>query len=74
MVAKITPTLTIAHLLFTIYYHENSARDSPETHGEIESAVCQGVARFEQDYMGRGPKDIHAHLLGDFLVVRSKAC
>jgi len=41
-----------------------------KTRGEIESAVCDGFRRFEQDYMGRGPKDIHAHLLGDLLVVR----
>ena len=41
-----------------------------KTHGQIESAVCEGLTRFEQDYMGRGPKDIHAHLLGDLLVVR----
>jgi uncharacterized protein YbcI len=41
-----------------------------KTHGEIESAVSEAVARFEQDYMGRGPKDIHTHLLGDLLVVR----
>ena len=40
------------------------------TQGEIEAAICEGVSRFEQDYMGRGPKDIHAHLLGDLLVVR----
>jgi uncharacterized protein YbcI len=40
------------------------------TQGEIEAAVCEGVARFEQDYMGRGPKDVHAHLIGDLLVVR----
>src|SRR5208283_4463433 len=39
-------------------------------HGEIESAICEGISRFEQDYMGRGPKDIRAHLLGDLLVVR----
>src|SRR3954467_14893125 len=38
--------------------------------GEIEAAVCEGVSRFEQEYMGRGPKDIHAHLIGDLLVVR----
>ena len=38
--------------------------------GEIESAISEGVSRFEQDYMGRGPKNIHAHLLGDLLVVR----
>ncbi len=41
-----------------------------KTQGEIEAAVCEGVTRFEQEYMGRGPKDIHAHLLGDLLVVR----
>jgi uncharacterized protein YbcI len=40
------------------------------TLGEIEAAVCDGITRFEQEYMGRGPKEIHAHLLGDFLVVR----
>ncbi len=40
------------------------------TQGEIEAAISEGISRFEQDYMGRGPKDIHAHLLGDFLVVR----
>jgi len=41
-----------------------------KTHGEIEAAICELTSRFEQDYMGRGPKDIHAHLLGDLLVVR----
>jgi len=40
------------------------------TQGEIEAAICDGVSRFEQEYMGRGPKDIRAHLLGDLLVVR----
>jgi uncharacterized protein YbcI len=40
------------------------------TQGEIEAAVCEGVSRFEQEYMGRGPKDVRAHLLGDLLVVR----
>lgn len=41
-----------------------------KTQGEIEAAVCQSIIRFEQTYMGRGPKDIHAHLIGDFLVIR----
>ncbi len=40
------------------------------TLGEIESAVCDGITRFEQEYMGRGPKDIRTHLVGDLLVVR----
>lgn len=40
------------------------------TQGEIEAAICEGIAQFEQEYMGRGPKDIHTHLIGDLLVVR----
>src|SRR5438093_12304440 len=41
-----------------------------KTQGEIEAGICEGISRFEQEYMGRGPKYIHAHLLGDLLVVR----
>jgi uncharacterized protein YbcI len=41
-----------------------------KTQGEIEAAVCDGIRQFEQDYMGRGPKSIHAHLVDDLLVVR----
>ena len=41
-----------------------------KTRGEIEAAVCEAVGRFEQEYMGRGPKNIHTHLIGDLLVVR----
>jgi len=41
-----------------------------KTRGEIEAAVCQGITQFEQEYMGRGPKHIHTHLLDDLLVVR----
>jgi uncharacterized protein YbcI len=41
-----------------------------KSQGEIEAAISEGVTRFEQEYMGRGPKDIRAHLLGDLLVVR----
>jgi uncharacterized protein YbcI len=40
------------------------------TRGEIEAAVSDGIARFEQEYMGRGPKQIHTHLVGDLLMVR----
>ena len=43
-----------------------------KTSGEIEAAICQVMSRFEQEYMGRGPKDVHAHLIGDLLVVRLK--
>jgi uncharacterized protein YbcI len=41
-----------------------------KTQGEIEAAVAEGINRFEQEYMGRGPKSIHAYLIGDLLVVR----
>ena len=40
------------------------------TQGEIEAAICEGISRFEQEYMGRGPKDIRAHLIDDILFVR----
>src|ERR1700758_2223627 len=41
-----------------------------KTQGEIEAAICEGISHFEQEYMGRGPKDIHAHLLGSLVGVR----
>jgi len=41
-----------------------------KSQGEIEAAICEGISQFEQEFMGRGPKDIHAHLIGDLLVIR----
>ena len=41
-----------------------------KTAGEIEAAVCEGMSSFQQEYMGRGPKDIRCHLIDDLLVVR----
>jgi uncharacterized protein YbcI len=43
---------------------------SMKTQGEIEAAACDAMSRFEQQYMGRGPKEVNAYLLGDILVVR----
>lgn len=40
------------------------------TVGEIESAISKGMSRFEQEYMGRGPKDVRAHLFDDLVVIR----
>jgi uncharacterized protein YbcI len=45
-------------------------KPSLKTQGEIEAAICEGISHFEQSYMGRGPKDIRAHLIGDLLLVR----
>ncbi|MHB8899215.1 MAG: Na-translocating system protein MpsC family protein, partial [Thermoguttaceae bacterium] len=48
----------------------NATGGTMKTQGELEAAICEGISRFEQDYMGRGPKDIHTYLFGDLLVVR----
>lgn len=41
-----------------------------KTQGEIEANVCDSIRRFEIEYMGRGPKDVHVHLIGDVILVR----
>lgn len=41
-----------------------------KTQGEIESAISEGMSRFEQEYMGRGPKHVHVHLVSDLVIVR----
>jgi uncharacterized protein YbcI len=41
-----------------------------KTQGEIEAAICQGITQFELEHMGRGPKNIHTHLMGDIILVR----
>ena len=41
-----------------------------KSQGEIEAAVCDGISRFQQEFVGRGPRDIRSHLLGTLLVVQ----
>ena len=43
------------------------------TRGEIEGVVSEEIRRFEQDYFGRGPKDIQVHLLEDLLLIRLRS-
>lgn len=40
-----------------------------KSQGEIEAAVCDVISRFQQEYMGRGPRDIHTHLIENKLFV-----
>lgn len=40
-----------------------------KSQGEIEAAVCDAVSRFQQEFMGRGPRHIHAHLVENRLFV-----
>jgi uncharacterized protein YbcI len=41
-----------------------------KTQGEMEAAICQGMAKFELEYMGRGPQEINAYIIGDLLGIR----
>ena len=41
-----------------------------KSQGELEAAVCDGISRFQQEFIGRGPRDIHVHLIGNLLLVR----
>jgi uncharacterized protein YbcI len=41
-----------------------------KTRGEVEAAICEVVAHFMQEFMGRGPTEIRTHLIGNLLLVR----
>ena len=41
-----------------------------KTQGEIESEVSERMKQFQREFMGRGPSDVHTHLVGGMLVVR----
>jgi uncharacterized protein YbcI len=43
-----------------------------KTRTEIEAAICERIDRFQREHMGRRPKEIHAHLVDDLVVVRLK--
>jgi len=43
--------------------------ESLKSQGEIEAAVCDAVSRFQQEYMGRGPRHVHTHLIENKLFV-----
>ena len=41
-----------------------------KTQGEMEADICDGIRRFEVECLGRGPKDVRVHLIGDLIVLR----
>jgi uncharacterized protein YbcI len=45
-------------------------RSHLKSRGEVEASICDAITHFQQEYMGRGPKAIHAYLIDDLLVVR----
>lgn len=40
------------------------------TKGQLEAKLSEAISRFEIEYMGRGPKTIHTHILSDLIIVR----
>ncbi len=40
------------------------------TQGESEAAICDGILRFQEEYLGWRSERIHAHLIKDLLVIR----
>jgi len=43
-----------------------------KTKGQLEAEISQEVVKFEREYMGRGPFDIHTHLVQDLVIIRLK--
>jgi uncharacterized protein YbcI len=48
---------------------EGAIEVAMKTQGEIEAATCDGMAKFVQEYLGRGPSDIHTYLIGDMILI-----
>ncbi len=40
------------------------------TQAECEAAICDGIIRFQEEYLGWGLRQVRAHLMKDLLVVR----
>jgi CheY-like chemotaxis protein/uncharacterized protein YbcI len=40
------------------------------TQAESEAAICEGIIRFQEEYLGWGAEQIRVHFIKDFLVVR----
>jgi CheY-like chemotaxis protein/uncharacterized protein YbcI len=40
------------------------------TQAESEAAICEGIIRFQEDYLGGGAEQIRVHFINDLLVVR----
>lgn len=43
-----------------------------KTKGQLEAEICEAVVRFEKEYLGRGPLETKAYILGDMVLVRLK--
>lgn len=48
---------------------ERTTTGQARSQGEIEAAICDGIARFQQEFMGRGPSRVHTHLIENRLFI-----
>jgi len=48
----------------------NERKSKTLTQAESEAAICEGIIRFQEEYMGWRSQQIHAHFIKDLLVVR----
>jgi uncharacterized protein YbcI len=40
------------------------------TKGTIEAEIANAAVRFQREQQGRGPSDVHVHLIGDIVLIR----
>lgn len=45
---------------------------SLKTKGQIEDEISKAFIKFEQEYMGRGPKEVKAFIIQDMILIRLK--
>ena len=50
--------------------HRDISAVPMKSRGEIEAGICKLMSRIEQRWIGRGPRNVQARLIGDLLVVR----
>jgi len=48
----------------------NERKSKTLTQAESVAAICEGILRFQQEYLGWRSEQIHAHFIKDLLVVR----
>ncbi len=48
----------------------NERKSKTLTQAESEAAICDGIIRFQEEYLGWRSEQIHAHFIKDLLVVR----
>ncbi len=44
------------------------------TQAESEAAICDGIIRFQQEYLGWISEEIQIHLIKDLIVIRIQGC